>query len=527
MINVKRTGDLYVHRLIWQFEDFVSLEKNQSMLRRKAFWHRFSNCSMKERIRMLVKVLLRVIGISKPIYLGGYRREEDIRQQLQDLEIYCLLLKRITMNLGNLWKLENRKHFEPEELSIHIPIGNEDNKRIVTKIRKITERNNSYIVLLVENLDRGGLEEVVKRLAVEYQIRKISVKVFCTDKGGKIADDLIRMGIEVVVFNGQGSLVEKYLLQSKPLVVNSHNGQKFLDIFHRYGVPVVEVIHNMYVYLGIAGIAREQKKAAYISQYIAVSKEAEKIFRQKILSPEQKKITVIGNAVEYKCDKSKNYKIIRETYGIPRDAFVFLAAGRIDSPKNQIGMIRAWDIVRHLTDIPTVLVIAGTVTDHEYERKIKRLLEERNLAEKIIFTGQCEKILELMDASDAFLMNSYYEGWSMAASEALCSGLPLIHSRCGSGEELVAEGRNGILIDNPLLDIGVLSAAELYDAMHAGINHNMMQMVEAMLDVIEKCDFWKAKRNEIKHFADKTFSVNSMIEDYLKVYLDVCVTEAL
>lgn len=523
MINVKGTGDLYVHRLICQFEEFVSLDKNQSALKRKAFWYRFSICSMKERIRMLAKALFRLAGISKPVYLGGYRREEDIRQQLQDLEVYCLLLNYIAMNLNNIEKVKN---IEPEELRQNIPIRNEDNKSIVSKIRKITEKNNSYIALLVENLDRGGLEEVVKGLAVELQLRGISVKIFCTDKGGKIADDLVGMGIEVVVFNGKASLVEKYLLQSKPLVVNSHNGQKFLDIFYRYDVPVVEVIHNMYVYLGTEGITSEQKKAAYISQYIAVSKEAERIFRRKIPAAEQKKITVIGNVVEQKNDIRKNYKSIRETYGIPQNTFAFLTAGRIDSPKNQIGMIRAWDIVRHLTDIPTVLVIAGSVTDREYERKIKRLLEERNLTEEVIFTGQCEELHELMDAADAFLMNSYYEGWSMAASEALCSGLPLIHSRCGSGEELVAEGRNGILIDNPLHDIGTLSAAELYDAMHAGINHNMAQLVEAMLDVIVNCDFWKAKRSEIKHFADKVFSIDSMIEDYLKVYMDVCVTEA-
>src|SRR5688572_32156072 len=52
--------------------------------------------------------------------------------------------------------------------------------------------------------------------------------------------------------------------------------------------------------------------------------------------------------------------------------------------------------------------------------------------------------LSLHDAlpiSDAYVSNSFFEGWSVAASEALWLGLPLVLSECGGSRELIgAEG---------------------------------------------------------------------------------------
>ena len=184
-------------------------------------------------------------------------------------------------------------------------------------------------------------------------------------------------------------------------------------------------------------------------------------------------------------------------------------------------MLRAFSILKRLTQEPVVLVLAGEETDEEYVRKIKRFINERELSDSVILTGHYDRMADLMAASDVFVMDSYYEGWSMAATESLCSGLPLIHSRCGSGVELVDGGRNGILVENPIGDIGDMGKIELYDAMHAGINENVEELTEALYNMWRERENWNNRRKAIICCAKEKFPVSRMILQYLWVYLEV------
>lgn len=452
----------------------------------KALRKKAKTLSGYEKVKIVCKLFLRLIGIKKCLFLGGYREEEDERQEQEDSQIYNKLLE--TESCGNR-ESEN------------------------------TECWSTYVALMVENLDAGGLEEVVKLLAEEYRKRAIPIQIFCAKEGGCVARQLENEGMEVHIFHGNRKLFKDYIRNTPPQLINTHCVNSFIKEIAQMSIPVVEVIHNMYVFYAHKRLLFENRKARYISQYIAVSQLTKDIYRIKVPAASGKEITVIGNAGKtLRNTLIESRDTLRKQMEIGEDDFVLLSVGSIDPRKNQLGIVRAWSIVQKLRPDSGKLLLAGKESDINYTRKVKELVYRRELEGKVEILGQRNDIEQLLDVADAVIIDSYYEGWSMAATEALHKGVPLIHSFCGSGIELIANGHNGYLAGMPLKKIVSMDNEELYDAMCAGLNDTMLETVKGILRILDEKEVWRMKRGEIKQYAETHFSTKKMVEQYLDVY---------
>ncbi|MBR1930200.1 MAG: glycosyltransferase family 4 protein [Lachnospiraceae bacterium] len=468
--------------------------------------------SWKEKCKLLLKLLLRPFGVKRNLFLGGYYLEEDEAQQEQDEQIYLKWKSEEVAKLPGTHQTVTRRE---------AVATNEERQQTscISTIKDLLKERDSYLALAVQKLDRGGLEEVVRWLAMEMQKQGIPLKIFCIESGGEIAEDLRKAGIEVLLFDGRRERLEEYCRAHRPWLVNSHYVLDFLEVFRQFSIPVVEVIHNMYVFLDEAGMELERQKRLSINRYIAVSGRAKEVFCHKFPDVEEDRITVIGNALRGKRQIHRSREQVRETLGISQDAYVYLTVGSVDARKNQLGILRGWDIFRKLVQEPVALVVAGGGTDYEYEYKIKAFLADRELQDSVFFIGHSNEVEELLHASDVFVLDSYYEGWSMAATEALGCGVPIIHSDCGSGAELTAGGSCGILIDNPLAQIEAYDRMVLYNKMHAGVNENMEQFVAALLEMHKQREYWRGQREAIRAYAERNFAGETALERYLEVFL--------
>ena len=75
---------------------------------------------------------------------------------------------------------------------------------------------------------------------------------------------------------------------------------------------------------------------------------------------------------------------------------------------------------------------------------------------KFDLCGPCPDVSTVLAAADAFVLNSFFEGWSLASMEAIFTGLPVVLSEVGGAREQVGEnGERGIVVENPLGDPGV------------------------------------------------------------------------
>lgn len=471
----------------------------------KAFKKKFVAISLNKKICLLLKIALRMLGFRVNLCLGGYYKEEDNQQQIADAFIYFELIRNFACIAYN-------------ELEIYkTDVGEYNNYGTSCSLTNLIEEGQ-YIALMTEYLDNGGLEEVVRLLALELYSRNLFVKVFCLYSGGKIAEDLRKSGIEVIEFKGKKRLLKRYVDKNRPILVNTHYISKHLEVFYQRNIPVVDVIHNMYVFLNPQRIKEEYKKIYCVNEYIAVSDSAKRIFESKILKGKNREITVIGNSKSSVKTIFNDRKEIRESLAIEQEAYIFLVAGSIDPRKNQLGICRAWDIFSNIIDGKVYLLFAGSITDTEYGAKIKEFIEERKLKDRILFLGFREDLGSIMNAADVLILNSYYEGWSMAATEALCFGIPIIHSDCGSGKELVREGENGILIDNPLKNIEKYNSIELYNIMRSGHCDNIRQLIIAMLKMYSNRLIWEENKDLIKQRSMEQYSLVRTINKYLEIF---------
>jgi len=81
------------------------------------------------------------------------------------------------------------------------------------------------------------------------------------------------------------------------------------------------------------------------------------------------------------------------------------------------------------------------------------------LGDDVRFLGDQEQVVQLLSASDLFLMPSAQESFGLAALEAMACEVPVVASRVGGVPELVEDGVSGILC--PPDDLAAMSAASI------------------------------------------------------------------
>lgn len=115
-----------------------------------------------------------------------------------------------------------------------------------------------------------------------------------------------------------------------------------------------------------------------------------------------------------------------------------LHVGRFTKAKNHIKLIGIFDEY-HKLNPNSLLLLAG---EGALKLKIKDEIEKRGLTENVIFLGLRKDVPALMDAADAFILPSLYEGLPVVGVEAQASGLPCVFSGSITDEVNLLKNRN-------------------------------------------------------------------------------------
>ena len=141
-----------------------------------------------------------------------------------------------------------------------------------------------------------------------------------------------------------------------------------------------------------------------------------------------------GLDAEAKADDGR----LRETLGIPTDAFVLLYPAEFSRRKSQRVLIEAMPYLPQ-----TVwLVLCG---DGELLETCKALAERLNVRERVLFPGQVGEIARWYRMADTLAASSRSEGLPFNLMEAMHMGLPVIASAVKGHADLVRDGENGLL----------------------------------------------------------------------------------
>lgn len=132
---------------------------------------------------------------------------------------------------------------------------------------------------------------------------------------------------------------------------------------------------------------------------------------------------------------------------------IIFSAGRLVPWKGFAALITLMpELLRTIPDVK--LFIAG---DGPERKILESLAAECRLQDRVIFLGRLpqDQLLLYIKASDIFVLNTGYEGFSHQLLEVMAVGTPIVTTAIGGNKELVKDGEDGILIEyNNQKDIG-------------------------------------------------------------------------
>ena len=174
------------------------------------------------------------------------------------------------------------------------------------------------------------------------------------------------------------------------------------------------------------------------------------------------RIFVIPNGVDssrYSPDNLARYRDeVRERLSLAPGAQVVLFLGG-DWPRK--GLAQAIEALSLLAGSEATLLVVGFGNIAAYRNLAKRC----RIEDRVIFTGPTREGWRYYAASDVYLLPSLYEPFGLSILEAMASGLPVLVSQDSGAAELIHDGVDGLLIQEPrdVLELSTKLGALLKD----------------------------------------------------------------
>lgn len=179
-----------------------------------------------------------------------------------------------------------------------------------------------------------------------------------------------------------------------------------------------------------------------VDHYIAVSRSTKSLLHRRTGIPLHK-IEVLYNPVDLKKFTSRHDFTERNKFGITPDQRIIGFAGRLIKIKGYWEFLRAVKIISNIRrDIK--FLIAGSGSGRT---KLIQLLKKLNLESSCRFLGQIHDMPTFYSSLDCFVVPSYFEAMGLTVVEAQAMGVPVICSDVPSLNEIVQDGKTGILFN--------------------------------------------------------------------------------
>jgi glycosyltransferase involved in cell wall biosynthesis len=167
------------------------------------------------------------------------------------------------------------------------------------------------------------------------------------------------------------------------------------------------------------------------------------LIRHESIPPE--KITLVPNAIDLRrfSPGKLTRRECRAALGLLSDGPVIAGVGRLNPQKNFSLFL---DIAAALAPkFPDVcFLLAGEGPEESMLRDKAKAL---GLDDRVVFSGYVADTRSVYVAADLLLMPSRFEGLPMTLLEAMAMGLPVVASNLDGIAEVVADGREGFLVE--------------------------------------------------------------------------------
>lgn len=254
-----------------------------------------------------------------------------------------------------------------------------------------------------------------------------------------------------------GELVRLFR-QLRPTIVHTHNPKP--GVYGRVaarlaGVPVIiNTVHGLYATeddspTRRAAVYSLERLASCASQAELVQNVEDLAVLRRLLRVPASKLVLLGNGVDLDRftgnQRDDRRSRVRRDLGLPPDAVVVGAVGRLVAEKGYGELLSAWSELSQ-QDPQAALIVVGPHDPQKADALDDDLMRAAEGA-GVRFLGMRHDIEDLYTAMDVYVLASYREGFPRSAMEAAATGLPIIATDIRGCRQVVTDGVNGLLVD--------------------------------------------------------------------------------
>jgi glycosyltransferase involved in cell wall biosynthesis len=356
------------------------------------------------------------------------------------------------------------------------------------------------IAYMLTSLGKGGAERQVVALAERMAARGHQVVLIVLTPREThewpTSLDVIRLDMRksLTGFCSGLATAHRFLRSFDPDLIHSHTfpanmAARTLHLVVSSPV-VISTIHNVYE-------GGWQRTLAYkITERLsihttAVSEAVASRFIQ-IGAARQSKCSVITNGIdlaEFKPAPDRR-KALRSQLNAG-ERFVWLAAGRVVPAKDYPNLLRAFAHVNAASP-QAKLWIAGEARPGERER-MHDLVNRLGVSDAVHWLGLRNDMSALLNAADAFVLSSAWEGMPLVVGEAMAMQRPVVATDVGGVRELIGDA--GVLVppkDSAALADAMLRVMHMSSDHRQAMGHAARERIRQQFDINAKAEEWEA-----------------------------------
>lgn len=320
------------------------------------------------------------------------------------------------------------------------------------------------VLLLVDSFEVGGAETQMLLLArLLATSGRYNVHFACFKRTGPLLDQAAQLGITDIpefpltsFYNWNGVMqmrrFVRFLRQKEISVV--HTEGFYTNVFGLIGAALARVPARVGFRGSVGGWLtprqeRLERIAFRFASVVQTNAEAVKTFLVSQGVPAHR-VVVVHYGLDLSCvavpqnlTRADALRLLK----LPTDAqrrFVSIVANLHNPIKNYPMFLRAAARVRE--EVPTAaFVIAG---EGALMNQLRELARELGLENHAFFIGRCERVAELLFASDVCVLSSKGEGFSRSILEYMGAGRPVVATDVGGAREVIVEGETGYLVES-------------------------------------------------------------------------------
>jgi len=320
------------------------------------------------------------------------------------------------------------------------------------------------IVFVLHTVGQGGSETLTYRIMRHLPSEDFDFAAISLCEAGTLADAMRSAGARLYTLGHKGGLrpglalkIRAIIRQEHPDIINSNHIGPLLYSrlavlsllrrpLHLHTVHVLPEVHGQHGTFSKRAVQLYHFLLKRVDHVVCVS-QAERERLQQVPGLPPGRVTAIPNGMDIRSfQPAPPSAELRDELGISSDTRIVTNVGAFRAQKNQIGLVEAFARIAAQRKDVVLLLVGGATEDDSNLLAARTWVESLGLEGRVRFLGPRPDVPRILALTDVYVQPSFYEGLPLSVMEAMGMQRAVVATDVGGNNELVLDGRTGLLV---------------------------------------------------------------------------------